>query len=133
MCMACWRDDKGLTTYRRETRPEACKECDTPLRPNHADPAAYAPDARRHGGKGLCYVCYNADRDRTRERRTPKPAPVQVAPVVAPEPEPEITDPALLRLMSERQERIRRQQQVQRVRVAQEAARRRFIQSRQAA
>ena len=124
MCRTC-RRRSGV----KKTTPECCVKCEKKMRPVGTKIADY-PGTSLHSSKGVCDSC---DKRERRLKQGPRPKTVKVA-----EPEPEvIVGPevvaALGSFMHTRRERIRRQEQFHRVRVAQEAARARFLQSRRAA
>ena len=124
MCRTC-RRRSGV----KKTTPDCCVKCEKKMRPVGTKIKDY-PGTSLHSGKGVCDSC---DKRERRLRQGPKPKTAKV-----PEPEPEViitpeVIEALGSFMHTRRERIRRQEQFHRVRVAQEAARARFIQSRRAA
>lgn len=132
LCTTCrGRQRRGTTAYSTKATPVACVSCESALRPRHSARDQY-PGAKEHAGKGLCRSCESSIR---RGRLDPSglPAPVYPEIVTREVVTHEVTDPALLRLLNARKERHARQEQQKRLRIAQEAARARFIQTRNAA
>ena len=152
MCVTCYMQVEPV-----RVRPAECIHCEVPMRP-HGTPEEEWPGTDQHHGHGTCNACWKrASRGtppRTKEQRIAweqegkRAAQKRAAhlrarkrPAPAKNPKrrgrveviPEITDPGLLKMRRDREERIRRQEQFHRVRVAQEAARARFLQSRRAA
>jgi len=149
MCNTCYRDVEPV-----RKRPAECIHCEVPMRPHGTDEEDW-PGTDQHHGHGMCNGCWKrASRGtppRTKEQRIAwekdgkraaqkRAAHLRVrkrpAPVKNPKRRgrveiiPEITDPGLLKMRRDREERVRRQGQIQRARIAQEAARARFIASR---
>lgn len=132
-CKSCHNIHHGVTKKQLDRRPERCLHCERLLRPKLRSVHEF-PGTVEHAGKGMCTTCKT---DVTRGK-LPHPRTLEVT-VSTPTPRVEFqepTDPGLIRMRQAREARAeatRRQEQMRRVRIAQEAARARFIQSRRAA
>lgn len=137
-CLTCWKHEKygpPKGHQREHSDWGECTSCERPMRPHNATKAE-APGTVKHHARGVCTTCHRRELnpglvDRPMiVGRVPASAVVES---VEPEPVVEVTDPGLLRLRAERNERRRRQEQAQRIRAEQEAVQRRFIARRKAA
>lgn len=116
-CYTCYKAVEPAKVY--QERPKDCVKCHRPLRARKWK-AADHPGTVEHAGKGVCKTCKNA------AARAPQ-EPVEVGPPAVE------TVQTLSKWETDRRERQQKQDQQRRLRIAQEAARARFIQTRNAA
>ena len=124
-CRTC----RARTNPKRET-PKECNECGQALRPRSKS-LKEMPGTKTHAGRGKCEACKQRGIKRARKRSAPVVVPPEdLVPLGDPDPS---TVATLTVWEQRRQERIRRREQADRIRVEQEAVQRRFIASRRAA